>query len=297
VTTPTEAIAAYRQYQASQADGTADPPAAVGRPTPDPAHAAALEHAAKLLTPAYRQAEQQRAAAVEAERQAALPPPPPPRETLRDAHRERTAAEDEVERIRSARDRAREHLVEVTAERDAAKQALAALEAADTARLLDELASGSAGRVDPVAAETRAALANAEHQFAIATRAVDKLAADFKAADQRLAAAGRATEAAVIGMLLAEAARQAVEILQAVEELDDKRRALDALAVEVSNRQRRGDGRGHAWAPSIREALAPGLRAPARMPSQFATPEGAAMIERYSAIARALLADPEAEIT
>ena len=54
---------------------------------------------------------------------------------------------------------------------------------------------------------------------------------------------------------------------------------------------------GAAWlAGSIREALSPQLRAPARMPSQFSTPDGEALVRRWSATAAALLADPEAEV-
>jgi hypothetical protein len=127
VTTHNEAVTAYRQFQARQ-DGVADPPPAAGRPALDPAHAAALEHAAKLLTPSYR-LEQQRAAEVEAER-------PPPRDTLRQAHQERTVARDEVDRLRGAVDRARHHLTEVTEIRDAAKQLVEEDAAANAAQLI-----------------------------------------------------------------------------------------------------------------------------------------------------------------
>lgn len=97
-------------------------------------------------------------------------------------------------------------------------------------------------------------------------------------------------------MLLAEAERQAVQILAEVERLDDRRRALDGLSVEISNRQRTGGAARPAWPAQIREALSPQLRAPPRMPSQFSTPDGADLIRRWSAVASALLADPEAQV-
>jgi hypothetical protein len=62
-----------------------------------------------------------------------------------------------------------------------------------------------------------------------------------------------------------EAERQAVEILREVEALDDKRRALDGLAVEVSNRQRIRGAARPAWPAQIREALSPPLQAPAKI--------------------------------
>ena len=97
-------------------------------------------------------------------------------------------------------------------------------------------------------------------------------------------------------MLLAEAERQAVQILAEVERLDDRRRALDSLAVEITNRQRREGAARPAWPAQIREALSPQLRGPPRMPSQFSTPDGADLIRRWSTIAAALLADPEAPL-
>jgi hypothetical protein len=295
VTTREAAIAAYRQFQARQASGAADTPASAAADDALVAHRAAAEHAVRLLVPSYRQAEQQRAAAAAADRQAALPPPPPPRDVLREAHRARAAARAAVERLQTASDRARGHLTEVSATRDAAKRNLEALEAADTARLIDELASGTAGRVEPAAGEQRVALAECEHQVEIASRAADKISSDLAAAQQNLEAAGARVTQAIVAMLLAEAERQAVEILAAVDALDVQRQTLDALGIEVTNLQRGvGGAVRQPWPAQIREALAPELRAPPRMPSQFATPEGADMARRWATVASALLADPEA---
>jgi hypothetical protein len=285
VTTPAQAIVDYERYKAGAA--------APARPAPDPAHQAALEHAAKLLTPAYRhEQQQQRAAAAAAER----PAGPPPRESLREAHAQRAAATAEVENLQRAGDRALDHLAEVTETRDTAQRALDAVEAEHTAQLIAELATGSAGRVEPIAGEKRVALAEAEHQVEIASRATDKIGATLAAAQQRLEAAVRAVEAAICAVLLAEAERQAAQILAEVERLDDRRRALDGLSVEISNRQRTGGAARPAWPAQIREALSPQLRAPPRMPSQFSTPDGADLIRRWSAVASALLADPEAQV-
>jgi hypothetical protein len=113
-----------------------------------------------------RQAEQQRAGVVL----------PQPREILREAHQARAVAQGEVDRLRQVVDRARQHLVEVTATRDEAKNTLEIVEAEHAARLIDELvANGEAGRVEPAAGEKRVALAEAEHQVEIATRAAAKL--------------------------------------------------------------------------------------------------------------------------
>ena len=291
----TEAIADYQRLKAS--GGVAAPPAAAGRPAPDPTHQAALDHSVRLLVPSYRLEQQQRAAAAAAERQAALPPPTPPRDVLREAHRARADATAEVERRHTAAERARTHLAEVTAARDVAWRDLEAVEAEAETALIAELASGTAGRVvDPVAGEKRVQVAECEHQVEIASRAAVKLASDLAVAQQLLEAAVRAVEAAICAVLLAEAERQAVQILAEVERLDDRRRALDGLSVEISNRQRTGGAARPAWPAQIREALSPQLRAPPRMPSQFSTPDGADLIRRWSTIAAALLADPEAPL-
>ena len=272
-----------------------NPPApAAAALAPDAERKAAERHAISLLTPAAREAEAERVATIAAA--APQTPAPPPRELLRQAHAQRAEAQREASRLQSAVDRAREHLTEVETARDEARRSLDALEAENTAQLIADLATGSAGRVDPVAGETRVQLAECEHQVTIASRASDKLASDLAAAQQHLEAAVRAVMEAVCAVLLAEAERQAVAILAAVEALDDRRRALDSLAVEISNRQRVGGPSRLPWPAAIREALSPELRAPARMPSQFVTAEGAALIRQWSAAAAALLADPEADI-
>ena len=290
MSTVSEAISDYQRYKA----GAAGQPPAPGRPAPDPAHAAALEHATRLLTPVYRAEQQQRAAAVQAERQAALPPP---RDVLREAHRARADALAEVESLQQAVDRALEHLAEVTATRDAAKRDLEAVEAADTAQLIAELATGTAGRVEPAAGEQRVALADAEHQVAVASRASDRLASDLATAQQQLEAAVRAVARAVEAVLLEVAQRQAEAILAAADALDTRRAALDALGIVVTQQQRSGGaGRITAWPPEICMALSPELRGAPRMPSKFATPEGADMVRRWATAALALLVDPEADI-
>jgi hypothetical protein len=86
----------------------------------------------------------------------------------------------------------------------------------------------------------------------------------------------------------------AAEILAEAERVDDHRRVLDGLAYEVTARQRGSQAR-LAWAPQIREALSPQLRAPPRMPSLFATREGADLIRRWSELAQALLVDVDGE--
>lgn len=252
VTTHNEALSDYRRFRARQAGVAADTPP--GRLGPDPEHAAALTHASMLLVPSYRREQQkQRAAAAEAERRAGMPEP---REVLREAHRMRAEAQAEADRLHTAVERARQHHSEAFEARDAAKRQLEVVEAEHTERLLDTLsAGGSPGRVEPVAGEKRVALADAEHQVEIASRAVDKLAGDLAAAQQRLEAATSAVTGAVCAVLLSEAERQAVEILREVEALDDKRRALDGLAVEISNRQRTGGPARPVWPPQIREAL------------------------------------------
>jgi hypothetical protein len=294
MTTPTEAIAAYRQYQARVADDAADPPAAAGRPAPDPTQKAAAEHAVRLLVPSYRQAEQQRAAAAAAERQTALPEP---RELLRKAHAERADTQAETDRLRSAADRAREHLSEVTATRDAAKESLEAVEADATARLIDELASGQAGRVvERVAGEKRVALAEIKHQFKISSRAADKLAGDLAGAEGRLASAGRAIADSVCAVLLEIARHEAEAILHDADELDARRANLDALGFQITNLQRTGGTVRTAWPPEIRTALSPELRGAPRLPSRVASPAGSALVQRWAEVARALTNDPEAEI-
>ena len=293
MTTHAEAVGDYMRLKAAGGVGVNPPAPAAAALAPDAERKAAERHAISLLTPAGREAEAERVATIAAA--APQTPAPPPRDVLREAHRARADARAEVERLQTASGRAREHFAEVTAARDAAKRDLEAIEAEHTAQLIAELATGSAGRVEPAAGEQRVALADAEHQVEIAGRASDRLGGDRAAAQRRLEAAVRAVAEAVCAVLLAEAERQALQILQMVEELDDKRRALDSLAVEISNRQRVG-GQGRAWPGSIREALSPQLRAPPRMPSQTATPEGAALMRRWSETAAALLADPEAEV-
>jgi ParB-like nuclease domain len=66
VTTHEAALADYMKYKTGQAGDAADPP--TGRPAPDAAHQAALEHASRLLVPSYRLEQQQRAAEAEADR-------------------------------------------------------------------------------------------------------------------------------------------------------------------------------------------------------------------------------------
>ena len=295
MTTPTEAIADYQRLKAS--GGVAAPPAAAGQPAPDPTHQTALDHSVRLLVPSYRQAEQQCAAEQRRMAEAERPSPPPPRDVLRAAHAQRAAATAEVERLQQAVDRSLEHVAAVTETRDGAQRDVAAVEAEAETALISELTSGQAGRVvETVAGEKRVALAAAEHRVAVASRAADKLAGDLAAGQRRLEIAVRAVEAAICAVLLAEAERQAVQILAEVERLDDRRRALDGLSVEISNRQRTGGAARPAWPAQIREALSPQLRAPPRMPSQFSTPDGADLIRRWSTIAAALLADPEAPL-
>ena len=291
MTTHNEALSDYRRFRERQAGVAADPQP--GRLGPDPEHAAALTHASKLLTPAYRhEQQQQRAAAAAAER----PAGPPPREVLREAHQARTAAQGEVERLQTASDRAREHLAEVSATRDTAKRALAAVEATDTARLIDELASGTAGRIEPAAGEQRVALAEAEHQVEIASRAVDKLAGDLAAGQQRLETAETKVSSAVSAMLLNVAQAEAEAILRAADDLDSRRADLDALGVVITAQQRRTGAGRQPWPASIITALQPELRGSPRLPSKFATPAGAEMGRRWSAIAAALLVDAEAPL-
>ena len=298
MSTEAEAIADYQRLKAS--GGVAAPPAVPARLVPDdPAvtQFAAERAAIALLTPAGRQAAQQRAAAAAAQRQAALPPPPPPRDVLREAHRARAAARAAVERRHTAAERARTHLAEVTAARDVAWRDLEAVEAEAETALIAELASGTAGRVvDPVAGEKRVQVAECEHQVEIASRAADKLASDLAVAQQRLEAAVRAVAEAIVAMLLAEAERQASEILHAADELDARRAGLDALGMQITNMQRMGGAMRQPWPAQIREALTPELRGAPRMPSRFATPEGADQVRRWSAIAAALLVDAEAPL-
>ena len=295
MTTHEAAVGDYMRYRERQG-GAADPPAA-GRPAPDPAHAAALEHATRLLTPAYRAEQQQRAAAAAAERQAALPPPPPPRDVLRQAHAQRAAAQQELDRLRPAVARAHQHLTEAVEARDAAQRIVEADAEANAAQLIAELAAGGTGRVEVAGAgENRIARANAEHQAEIARRATDQLDGDLSTAEQRLAAVGARVEASVCAMLLVEAERQAVAILVAADELDARRAGLDALGMHVTALQRR-QGAGRApWPAQILTALQAELRAPPRLPSRVSTPEGAALVQRWNRIAQALAVDPEAEI-
>ena len=256
MTTHNEALSDYRRFRARQAGVAADTPP--GRLGPDPEHAAALTHASMLLVPSYRREQQkQRAAAAEAERRAGMPEP---REVLREAHRMRAEAQAEADRLHSSRASApaQHHWPRLFGARDAAKRASSRpSRPSDTRKAArrrcrpEDHPAGSS----PVAGEKRVALADAEHQVEIASRAVDKLAGDLAAAQQRLEAAARAVTGAVCAVLLSEAERQAVEILREVEALDDKRRALDGLAVEISNRQRTGGPARPVWPPQIREAL------------------------------------------
>jgi hypothetical protein len=296
MTTATEAIAAYRQYQARQAGGAANTPAAEAADEAAVAHRAAAEHAVRLLVPSYRQAEQQRAAAAAAERQATLPPPLPPRDVLREAHRARADATAEVERLHSAVDRAQAHVVEVTAHRDGLQHDIEVDEAADTERLIRELAAGTAGRVEPAAGEKRVALAEAAHQVSVAQRAADKISSDLAAAQQRLSTAETKVSSAVSAMLLNVAQAEAEAILQAADDLDSRRADLDALGVVITAQQRRTGAGRQPWPASIITALQPELRGSPRLPSKFATPAGAEMGRRWSAIAAALLADPDAPL-
>jgi hypothetical protein len=216
-----EALSDYQRYRARQGEPEKPPPAAEmpapggghGAPDPAAAHQAALDHSVKLLTPSYRAEWQQRAAAAAAERQAALPPPPPPRDVLREAHQARADATAEVERLQTAVERARAHLAEVTEARDAARRDLEAIETAHTAQLIDELANGQAGRIEPATGAERVALAAAEHEVTIAQRAADKLAGDVTEVETRLSTAKARVEAAICAVLLAEAQRQAEAIL------------------------------------------------------------------------------------
>ena len=98
-------------------------------------------------------------------------------------------------------------------------------------------------------------------------------------------------------MLLERAAAEAASILAAADELDARRAGLDALSLEVTNRQRVGGAARLPWPPQIREALTPELRGAPRLPSRFASPAGADLVRRWSEVAAALMSDPEAEIT
>jgi hypothetical protein len=293
MTTHSEALGDYQRYRERGAAGGADPPPVAQRPAPDPTHQDALQHASRLLVPSYRQAEQARAREAEAERRATLPEP---RESLRTAHRERADAKRETENLQQAVNRARAHLDQVTVTRDEARQSLEAVEAEHTAQLIDELATGAAGRVEPVAGEKRVALAEAEHQVEIANRAVEKLAGDHTAAEQRVVTARAKVETAICAVLLEVAQREADALLAAADELDQRRANLDSLGIEISNLQRVSGAPRTGWPPQIREALSPELRGPPRLPRRVAG-AGADMLQRWSEVAAALMSNPEAEIT
>jgi hypothetical protein len=151
------------------------------------AQRASEKHAISLLTPPPhgREIEAERVRAAAATQQA---PQQEPREALRLAHSQRAEAEKVSARLRQALDRAREHLAEAVEARDAAQRDLDTVEAADTARLIAELANG-AGRVEAGGGGERLALAAAEHQLGIANRAVETLGTDLAAAEKRLAGA------------------------------------------------------------------------------------------------------------
>ena len=293
MTTHNEALSDYRRFRARQAGVAADTPP--GRLGPDPEHAAALEHASRLLTPAYRHEQQQRRAADAA---AERPAGPPPREVLRAAHQARTAAQGEVERLRQAAAAAAAHLTEATATRDAAKNIVEADAEANTAQLIADLTAGGSGRVEVASAggAERVALAEAEHQVEIAARASDKLGADLAAAQQRLSTAETKVSSAVSAMLLNVAQAEAEAILRAADDLDSRRADLDALGVVITAQQRRTGAGRQPWPASIITALQPELRGSPRLPSKFATPAGAEMGRRWSAIAAALLVDAEAPL-
>jgi hypothetical protein len=209
---PADALGDYRRYRERQgANYTVDPPAAAPVPEDPLAAQKASERAAiALRTPAGREAEAARLAAI-----AAANPRPAPRETLRVAHQQKAEAQQEAQRLQQALDRAKEHLAEVAATRDAAKRDLEAVEAEHAAKLLEELTNGAAGRVEPIAGEKRVLLAEAEHQVEIAARAAEKLGAEYATAQTRLSTAEAKITAAVCAVLLDEGERQAVEILQA----------------------------------------------------------------------------------
>jgi chromosome segregation ATPase len=215
---------------------------------------------------------------------------------LREAHRARADATAEVERLHSAVDRAQAHVVEVTAHRDGLQHDIEVDEAADTERLIRELAAGTAGRVEPAAGEKRVALAEAAHQVSVAQRAADKISSDLAAAQQRLSTAETKVSSAVSAMLLNVAQAEAEAILQAADDLDSRRADLDALGVVITAQQRRTGAGRQPWPASIITALQPELRGSPRLPSKFATPAGAEMGRRWSAIAAALLADPDAPL-
>lgn len=289
--TPDAALADYERFKARQA-GPADTASADPAPDPEAARQASERHAISLLTPAGRAAEAARVRAA-----VVSVPPPDPRESLRSAHAQREAAAAEAIRQRSALDRANEHLASATAARDAAKRDFANIEAEHTQKLVEELAAGSAGRVAPIAGEKRVALAEAEHQLGIAQRAADKLGADLATAQTRLTAAEARVEAAICQMLLAEAERQAVEILRGVEAVDQRRARLDALTMQVTALQRRQGAARSGWPTAVYTALQlERLRDAPRLPSQFSTPAGDAMVQQWSRVAAALDLDPEAEI-
>jgi hypothetical protein len=79
-------------------------------------------------------------------------------------------------------------------------------------------------------------------------------------------------------------------------DLDSRRADLDALGVVITAQQRRTGAGRQPWPASIITALQPELRGSPRLPSKFATPAGAEMGRRWSAIAAALLADPDAPL-
>jgi hypothetical protein len=97
-------------------------------------------------------------------------------------------------------------------------------------------------------------------------------------------------------MLLNVAQAEAEAILQAADDLDSRRADLDALGVVITAQQRRTGAGRQPWPASIITALQPELRGSPRLPSKFATPAGAEMGRRWSAIAAALLADPDAPL-
>jgi hypothetical protein len=206
---------------------------------------------------------------------------PEPRQWLRDAHASRTAARVEAERLEGTSARARAHLDRVNAHHAGLTAEIEADEARSTEQLLEELASGMAGRSAPssrMEGERRLALASAEAEKKTAERAIEQLTEQVEATRRRVVASSRAVQEAVAAVMIEAARREAESILADETALNSRRAALDAAGVEITDLQRQmGIRPGEKpWPSVIRDALL-AERPAAILPSRFAgaAPEAA----------------------
>jgi hypothetical protein len=171
---------------------------------------------------------------------------------------------------------AKAHLAAAKTRHDETLSAVAANEASATSNLIARLTGR--GRLHDLeeanlGGAARMEIAQAQHEFPIATNAYNQLVAEAGQAQQRRERGRTAVRAAIVGLLLDAMRGEAIALLEAEAQLEQSRIELDALGILVTQLEREldpspavGRPRGR-WPDEIREALQPELREKRQLPS------------------------------